>query len=90
VDRPDVSVVIDGIDVRTALFALDLLRKKNAMYNAIRLEPAGSLGLVKRLFELEFHNDMPPPDMAVAMGATYNLQDAEHALFQVRNMHSHY
>jgi hypothetical protein len=81
----DVSIVIDGIDARTALLSLDLLRKKSPEYEGFRIAHASALRLIQKMFKSEFQSDMPPPEMARHMGASIRAHDAESVLQILNN-----
>lgn len=85
-NSPEVDIQYCGINVRAALLALDLLRTRNPAYEGMRVNNVNTISLIKRMFQLEFDTDLPPPEMLRDMGAKIRGNDAESVMSALRDM----
>ena len=84
-NSPEVDIRYCGINVKAALLALDLLRSRNPAYEGLRVNNVNTISLIKRMFQLEFDTDLPPPEMLVGMGAKIRSNDAESVMSALRD-----
>ena len=85
-NSPEVDIQYCGINVKAALLALDLLRTRNPAYEGMRVNNVNTISLIKRMFQLEFDTDLPPPEMLRNMGAKIRGNDAECVMSALRDI----